>query len=187
MKHKREKFGFIYDGPSPTSIRREKPKVNGKRKREVVWECPYYVKWDRMTTRCFDLTFKEKYPSYREVSCCDEWRYFSNFKSWMEQQDWEGKELDKDFLCVGKDKIYSPETCVFMPHTLNIFLTLGKNNTGNLPIGVYLHKNGRYVAQIKTEQGTTKYLGTFTDPLKGHFAWLKEKHKICLQYMETYK
>ena len=105
----------------------------------------------------------------------------------MEQQDWEGKELDKDFLCIGKKKIYSPETCVFLPHNLNIFLTPGGTKQNNLPIGVYLNANSRFIGQIKAENGTTKYLGSFNNEMDAHFAWLKEKHRMCVSYISTYK
>lgn len=47
-------------------------------------------------------------------SVCEEWLTFSNFKRWMEQQDYEGKALDKDLL-VSQNKTYSSETCVFVP------------------------------------------------------------------------
>lgn len=80
------------------------------------WRCPFYTKWQKMLSRCYGKYNKsQKFNSYDQVEVCQEWLRFSNFKSWMEKQDWESKELDKDLLS-GESKIYSPETCCFISH-----------------------------------------------------------------------
>ena len=53
--------------------------------------------------------YQKKYPTYEGVDVCEEWLTMSNFITWVESKDWEGKELDKDIICPG-NKIYSPET-----------------------------------------------------------------------------
>ena len=73
-----------------------------------------------MLQRCYSESHLVRQPTYKGCSVCEEWLTFSNFKSWMEQQDWEGKQLDKDLL-VYKNKIYSPETCVFVSSVINSF------------------------------------------------------------------
>ena len=78
---------------------------NGIKKRKQLWVCPFYVKWMQMLQRCFCVEYKNKKPTYADVTCCDDWLLFSNFKKWMESQDYEGKELDKDLL-VFENKIY---------------------------------------------------------------------------------
>ena len=50
----------------------------------------------------------------------------------MEQQDYDGKHLDKDLL-VCNNKVYSPETCVFVPREINQFLTKSNNSRGKYP------------------------------------------------------
>ena len=83
--------------------------VNGKRK-----SCQYYEKWVGMLRRAFSEKYKAKNPSYLCVTVCEEWKYFSNFKKWMETQYFDGLELDKDILKSG-NSVYSPETCAFVP------------------------------------------------------------------------
>ena len=84
---------------------------------------------------------KELRPFYKDITCCQEWLIFSNFKSWMKQQDWEGKQLDKDLL-IYQNKIYSPETCVFVDRKINQFLVKSNNSRGKYPLGVsYRNKN----------------------------------------------
>lgn len=80
---------------------------NGKRKSRLVWSCPFHRKWSDMLVRCYSPKRLEYRQSYAGCYVCDEWLTFSNFKSWMEKQDWEGKHLDKDLLQTGS-KVYSP-------------------------------------------------------------------------------
>lgn len=64
----------------------------------TVRDCMFYRTWRGMIKRGYSDVFKDKNKSYKDVTVCKEWHLFSNFKKWMEQQDWEGKELDKDIL-----------------------------------------------------------------------------------------
>ena len=49
----------------------------------------------------------------------------------MEQQDYIGKVLDKDLKVTG-NKIYSPETCLFISPKVNGYLIIkhGRNTSG---------------------------------------------------------
>ena len=104
---------------------------NGKQKRRVVWRCPFYSRWNDMLARCYTTSYKQRFPTYEGCYVCKEWLIFSNFKAWMEKQDWEGKELDKDLL-VSRNKVYSPETCVFVDKRVNLFLTESSANRGDI-------------------------------------------------------
>lgn len=87
-------------------------------KRKTVWRCPYYQKWVNM----LDRVYGSQRPTYIDVKVCSEWSSFTTFKSWMQTQDWEDKELDKDLL--GDGKLYSPETCYFISKKVNMLLQL---------------------------------------------------------------
>jgi len=129
----------------------------------ILEKCKFYQKWKGMLERCCSVEFKEKMPSYKNVSVCDEWKLFSNFKNWMVTQDYENKELDKDLLIEG-NLVYSPETCCFIDHHLNTLL-LENNHIGNeLPLGVTFRKSrNKFIAQIKIK-GVSKHLGSFSNP-----------------------
>ena len=111
----------VNDSTTPLSI---KKRVNNKT--VTLWRCPYYTRWVQMLTRCYSITSRSNRPTYNDVTCCEEWLTFSKFKSWMESQDWEDKELDKD-LRVYQNKTYSPETCCFVSQDINSFLTKPSN------------------------------------------------------------
>src|SRR5690606_1832927 len=95
--------------------------VDGKQKQKLVWGCPYYRTWANMIERCYSDKTQNKNPTYKGCSVSEEWLTFSVFKNWMEKQDWEGNQLDKDLLFEG-NRLYSPETCVFVSPMVNKFI-----------------------------------------------------------------
>lgn len=153
------------------------PTVNGK---QVM--CPYYRAWRDALTRCYSAVEQARYPTYIGCSVCDEWLIFSNFKRWMEQEDWQGKELDKDLLFPG-NKVYSPETCVFIDHVTNSFTTDSGAARGEWPVGVYFSKRDKkFLSQCRNPfTGKREHLGLFTCADQAHLAWLARKHQLACQ------
>lgn len=156
---------------------------NGKH--VIVWRCPFYQTWTDMLRRCYSRRVQLKKPTYVGCYTDEVWKYFSNFKVWMEKQDWEGKQLDKDLLFHG-NKAYSDSTCVFISGSLNRFLTDRVSARGDYPIGVHFSKiNSKYAAQCSDPfTGERGYLGYFTDPMLAHEAWRARKHEIACQYAD---
>lgn len=98
--------------------------------------CPYYKTWQSMIVRCYSEVFHEQQPTYKECTVCNEWLTFSNFKRWMSSQDWIGNQLDKDLKVYG-NKIYSPDTCLFISRDVNMFLADRKLRKKEGHVGVY--------------------------------------------------
>lgn len=144
-----------------------------RRIRKLAWACPCYQRWKKMLARCYCQKELDRFPSYRGCSVHPDWLRFSVFKAWMEQQDWEGKELDKDLLVPG-NRVYGPETCVFIPSHLNTYLTDKKSKSTNLPTGVKLQKSGRYSASASCK-GKRAHLGMFNTAEEAAQAWLRCK------------
>lgn len=144
--------------------------------------CPFYQVWRDMITRGYCKKFQAKYPTYIDCIIHNEWLIFSNFKSWMEQQDWRGKQLDKDLLIRG-NKLYSPETCVFITGITNKFLNEKDADRGALPLGVTFNKvSNKFQAQCRNPfTRKNEYLGLFTCPDQAHQAWQKRKHELACQ------
>lgn len=151
--------------------------VNGKQK-----ICPFYRVWSVMIRRCQDKEYKQKNPTYSKCRVDERWRSFSKFKSWMECQDWKGKNLDKDILSKG-DKVYSPETCVFVHGAVNKFITDSGRTRGVFPIGVNYHKaSGKFVAQCNNPfKNKREHLGLFTCEIEAHLAWKRRKHELAIE------
>ncbi len=161
-------------------LREEVTKNGGKRVRKTDFLCPYYAAWNHMLERCYSEKFLESNPSYIDTSVCSEWLYASAFKKWMEQQDWQGKSLDKDIIAPGS-KLYSPESCAFVLQATNNFVTARYASRGDYPIGVCLYKRtGKYIASCRNPFAEkSEHLGYFSNPEEAHEAWRKRKHDLA--------
>ena len=170
----------VNDLPYRTQLWEELPKNGGKRVMKSVFRCKYYVVWTDMLKRCYSKKYLETRPSYIGTSVCSEWLYASEFKSWMEQQDWQGKCLDKDIIVPGS-KLYSPETCSFVLQATNSFVIASDAIRGDYPIGVSLFKRtGEYRAYCKNPFiGKLEHLGLFSTTEEAHEAWRKRKHVLA--------
>ncbi len=143
---------------------------NGKKIR-----CPYYRTWLSMISRCYSDKTKKARPTYIGCTVCDKWLVFTNFRAWMEKQDWKGKDLDKDLKILG-NKIYSPELCLFVSSQINNLFSDSKASRGKLPIGVTFFRN-RFVSQCSFK-GVPKYLGTFLTAKEAHEAYRAFKRHL---------
>lgn len=146
----------VNDFPSST-------KVNGR-------DIKSYNLWKAMLQRCYSADLHKKRPTYTGCTVAKEWHSFVAFEKWFTENYVEGWFLDKDILTSG-NKIYSADTCVFVPQHINNLLLVGKVIRGTYPLGVSFHKaNQKYVANIHTE-GVLRYLGSFPTSLEAHQAW----------------
>lgn len=144
-----------------------------------------YAAWRGILQRCFDCEYKNKKPTYKNVTCCKEWLYFENFYEWLHSQDnfdkWSNEEqwnVDKDILVKG-NKLYSPETCCLVPSHINSLFTKCDNRRGNLPIGVA--KNGdKFIVELNKNCRNT-YIGTYLTPEEAFLAYKKAKEYYIKQ------
>lgn len=171
------RLGVLGVGINDSSYETQKFKIiDGKRKR--VFACPFYEKWTHMLKRCYSPKSLEKRPSYIDCYVCEEWLLFSNFKAWMEGQDWQGKQLDKDILVEG-NKVYSPSTCVFVDKLTNGFINDHKAGRGKYLLGVSIRASGSYMATCSQLNGKNKNLGSFKSEQEAHLAWKRNKMKLA--------
>ena len=173
-------FGVGINDADYVVQKNETIEVNGVRKQKLVWVCPYHRVWWNMLNRCYSAKFQKSNPTYKGCSVSEEWKTFSSFRAWMEKQDWEGMQLDKDLLFAG-NKIYSAETCVFVTKAVNSFTTDRGNDRGEWLIGVCWHKaSSKFMSQCcnpltkKQEQ-----LGLFDCEEEAHQAWLNRKLEMA--------
>lgn len=154
--------------------------VDGKQKKKLIWVCPFYRTWKNMLERCYSIKYQERQPTYVGCTVSDEWLTFSNFRAWMEKQDFVDNQLDKDLLIEG-NKVYSPETCVFVSGVVNMFTTDRGAARGEWLIGVSWHKpTEKFVSQCGNPFTKKKeHLGYFTCEQEAHEAWLKRKLELA--------
>lgn len=151
-----------------------------------------YQIWINMLIRCFDNKTKVKYPTYENVTCCEEWLLYDNFYEWIHSQDnfdkWynnDGWHLDKDILVKG-NKTYSPETCCLVPYNVNKLFLKNDTNRGNLPIGVHRDVKGYgYIARCMNPLTDDRdYLGYRTSVLGAFQLYKSHKENLIKQVAE---
>lgn len=131
-----------------------------------------------MLKRCYSKATSAHNVSYKGCTVWEEWLTFSNFKSWMEKQDWEGKDLDKDLL--GYAGYYSPFSCCFIPPHINKFI-LSKGR------GKLTGTTKRGCKWLVIKSGV--YLGGYTTAEEAHEVWRLHKYKeacILAEDIEDY-
>lgn len=139
--------------------------------------CPFFLKWRNMIERCYSSSFHDKNPAYKDCSVCDEWLTFSKFKCWMIKQDWQGKHLDKDILIQG-NKVYSPETCIFVSVQINNIIHTNKSRRGKYPQGVSFDKNKGKFKVLCSVNGKSKHIGLYDNSEDASLAYCKFKSEL---------
>lgn len=143
-----------------------------------------YSAWNNMLKRCYTEIHHLAQPSYAECSVVEGWHNFQVFAEWFEENYIEDFALDKDILIKG-NKVYSPETCCFVPMKINSLFTKRQNDRGSLPLGVRSTKGG-YVAQISINKKVT-HLGTFSTPEEAFQAYKAAKERYIKEIANSCK
>lgn len=154
---------------------------NGKHVRFKSYTC-----WADMINRCYNENVKSSNPAYLGCSVVDEWLTYSNFKKFHDENYIKEWQLDKDLLIEG-NKVYSPETCVFIPQSLNKLFSDRAARRGNLPIGVSFHnKNRRYQAKCSVN-GKRRHVGYYSTPDEASLAYQSFKKEHVISEIKKYR
>lgn len=150
---------------------------------------PYAV-WADMLKRGYNSGYKQNHPTYKDVTVCTEWHNFQNFAEWFYEnynsEIMKGWTLDKDIIC--KDcKVYSPETCCFVPQEINKLFLFTKQNKGLYPTGVSFSKqNKKFLAKIK-KHNKSYNLGYYITPEEAFEVYKTAKEKHIKEIAEEWK
>lgn len=153
-------------------------------------------KWHSMLIRCYDDKFHKKHPTYIGCEVYEGWLNFQNFAKWYEENYYEVKDekmhLDKDVLVKG-NKMYSPQTCVFLPNRINNLFLKNNKIRGKYPIGVCYHKrksgNDCLRVNCSLNTGKGKLLGCFplNEPFRAFTVYKNFKENYIKQVADEYK
>ena len=149
-----------------------------------------YDIWFHMLGRCYNKS-DYAYPYYGErgVHVCSRWfcyeyfledaQYLPGYDEYIESINNNGPryQLDKDGGQYGiENKIYSPETCRFVPAVTNMAYMArdNKNKRSSQYYGVHkLEENGHYQSSVNIN-GKKHFLGTFKDEIDAAIAYNNE-------------
>jgi len=148
----------------------------------------FYRAWSNMLTRGYNKEYKIKNTTYKDCSVIEEWHNFQNFAKWFEEnynpETMQGWDFDKDILIKG-NKIYSPETCCFIPPEVNRMFAKSKANRGKYPMGVNFYKT-RYYASV-VNNSINKALGGYDTPEEAFYAFKIEKEKHIKEVADKWR
>lgn len=148
-----------------------------------------YMFWVNMLMRCFSDKYHKKQPTYKDCTVSENFKYYPYFKDWCNKQigfDRDGWQLDKDILVKG-NKVYSEDTCVFVPHDINCLLSLNKSNRGECPLGVHYSKQrNKFVSQLNM-YGKRVNLGLFNTELEAFQTYKTAKEAYIKEVANKWK
>ena len=154
-----------------------------------------YKTWRSMLDRCYNENFHKKETTYEKCEVCEKWHNFQNFSKWFEENyykiEGEKTHLDKDILNKG-NKLYSPETCIFVPQRINKLFIKSNKSRGKYPIGVTLHKGcnnfcSRCSILDENNNIIRKEIGYFKTIEEAFLAYKTFKEQYIKQVADEYK
>ena len=160
-----------------------KAKENGKNTDE-------YKIYYQMIRRCYDPKHQEKYPTYKGCTVEDYLLNFQNMGKWIDENYYEvpgeKMQLDKDILCKG-NKVYSRESCIFVPQRINLLFVKCDKVRGKDPIGVYQLPSGNYQVTCNNAYGEQLYLGTYSTEEQACQVYKQYKEKVIKEVIDSYE
>lgn len=153
-----------------------------------------YTVWSNMLKRCYNTSSLESRPSYKQCYVSKDFTHLKMFNDWYKSQigstdtDEAGKafSLDKDILIKG-NKVYSPETCCFVPNEINAILLKHDAGRGKHPIGVTYHKaTGKYRSTLSIFNQSF-YLGLYDCEVEAFQAYKVAKERYIKEVAEKWK
>jgi len=156
--------------------------INGK-------QTAQYAIWHGMLQRCYDKNVQDTHPAYIGCSVTKEWHNFQNFAKWYNESYYEVEgqrmHLDKDWIKKG-NKIYSPDTCIFVPQIINSLIVNRKRARGNLPLGICIHRD-KYIVFCASNTKKQVYLGTHNTPELAFKSYKTFKESYIKQVAKSYE
>lgn len=159
--------------------------VRSGNKNTRVWEI-----WNHIKRRCYHNSGNGRDISYIGCTVSPEFYSFQSFSSWAELQTgfFEEFQIDKDLLVKG-NKIYSPETCIFVPAEINSALLTNPSRRTGLPIGVQIRNDQPmrpYMAFLNRSRKKI-FLGSFKNPDQAFYAYKDAKETYLKELAYEYR
>lgn len=150
-----------------------------------------YRVWYSMINRCTDgKAVRDKYKNYLECSVSENFKDFQYFAEWCQSQvgyGVDGYQLDKDILIKG-NKIYSEDTCAFVPSHINSLILKLERVRGECPIGVvFEQRRNKYMAHMSYGNSETRFIGYFNTSEDAFYAYKFEKEKFIKEQVAVCK
>jgi hypothetical protein len=124
-------------------------------------------------------------PNYVGCTTSENFKCFQFFTDWCHKQIGYNNlfQLDKDIL-IKNNKLYSENTCVFIPKGLNTFLTNTREQKGKNLIGAAPYNNSFKFRSYISINNKRTVLGIFNTEILAHHAWITAKEAEAYRWYE---
>lgn len=136
--------------------------------------------WSYMLQRCYYYD-REIYATYKDCTVCNEWHNLQTFGKWYDEThpaDGIKYQLDKDLKVIG-NRVYSPDTCIWLPAKLNGFFVRALNPDSGIQ-----QVRGKYRVRVSNYSlggSAWTHLGYFEDKYSAVSAYVSAKREILLK------
>ena len=158
-------------------------KINGVHTKE-------YGLWKNMLRRCYSDFYKKQRPTYEGCEVSDNFKSYEYFYEWCHKQigfDNGGWHLDKDLLVKG-NKVYSEDSCIFIPKEINLLLTKSTASRGEYLIGVSWSKRDKsFISRVHKNKGRSEHLGYFKTEIEAFKAYKVAKEAFVKEQANKWK
>ena len=143
-----------------------------------------YQLWSSMLNRCYNPYMLNEKTAYIDCHVDEFFHSYTNFYDWCQDQvgfDFQHYHIDKDLLS-NNGKIYSPETCLFLPRQINIAIKPHAEGVDapSAPKTKIFHIT-------ITRHGITKSLGWFKTRKGSYAAYILAKKEYLKELASLYR
>ena len=149
-----------------------------------------YMLWKSMLQRCYSDAYQKKRLTYEGCKVSDNFLYYEYFYEWCHKQigfnnkDW---QMDKDLLIKG-NKVYSEDSCIFLPREINQLLVKCTASRGKYLIGVcWCNTKKAFVARVSKNKGKQEFLGHFKTEIEAFNAYKQAKEAFVKEQANKWK
>ena len=165
--------------------------VKSYRNGAIQYDTLSHSRFKAMNKRCLVGGSEQKnYPRYIGCSTSEMFKDYQLFVDWsIEQVGYEnsGWHLDKDIL-FKHNRLYSENTCVFVPPEINTLFIKNNSRRGSCVIGVsYSTKESKYIASASAGNGRVVRLGGFTNELDAFICYKRHKEELIQQMANKWR
>lgn len=131
-----------------------------------------YELWSAMLSRCYLGGSGTR--SYKDVEVAEEWHDFSNFLAWYKNEVYDDSAIHRYKLTLDKDlfggdrRVYSPETCCFLPKSLNSLIV-------GLNFNDFTKDTAKRIYHIQTQ--LEAFNGIISPRVKSYFSHIIEEYE----------
>lgn len=136
-----------------------------------------YNAWHNMISRCYCPERQKIQPTYKGCTVDKAWHNFQVFSEWFSLNYIKGFDIDKD-IKIKRNKVYSPETCLFVERSSNIEESHAKHYVFISPQGdkVKIYNMRKFCRENNLKSGSMSLV--YSGKRRQHKGWMRYNKEV---------